>query len=362
MSPQLKRTLFVVGSFVLGGGLLYLALRGVDFGAVGDALRTAEYGWLVPLVGVTLLSHYFRAWRWQMLLEALPEEERAARPSIREAFYALMIGYMVNYAAPRLGEVVRAANFASRSRMRMPGVFGTVVVERVLDVVTLGIALVSVGLLYGARLAGVLGVFGGGVRDVVGGLPPFPLPLLIMGGGLLAAAGLLALRWLLRRGGRVGSAARNFGAGLASVLRSRRRVGIVLTSIATWLCYGLMAYFPLRMLGIAQAYGLGLVDAWALMNVGAIGIALPSPGGTGSFHYVTIQTLVHLFGVDAAPAATYALLTHAAQLVFFCLGGFISLLLQGTSLGALRRTAATAEREAEEIAEDVAVDVRPSEA
>ena len=53
------------------------------------------------------------------------------------------------------------------------------------------------------------------------------------------------------------------------------------------------------------------------MTVGGIGMSLPSPGGAGSFHYATIQTLMLLFGVSVAPAASYALLVHAAGIVFY---------------------------------------------
>ena len=98
MSSRLNKTLVLLGSFVLGGGLLYLALRGVDFSAVGEALRTASYGWLVPLFIATMVAHLLRAWRWQMLLETLPDNDGAIseRVSLRLAFYSVMIGYMVN--------------------------------------------------------------------------------------------------------------------------------------------------------------------------------------------------------------------------------------------------------------------------
>ena len=73
MSPRLKTFLALVGSLLLGGGLLYLALRGVDFGTVWTALRTAAYGWLLPLIAITLLSHALRAREAsRMLLTLLP--------------------------------------------------------------------------------------------------------------------------------------------------------------------------------------------------------------------------------------------------------------------------------------------------
>jgi hypothetical protein len=68
------------------------------------------------------------------------------------------------------------------------------------------------------------------------------------------------------------------------------------------------------------------------MAIGALGILVPSPGGIGSYHYITEQALVHLYGVPAAEALTYAVLTHGAQLVFYTLAGGVAVLYQGTGL------------------------------
>ncbi|HLT46381.1 MAG TPA: lysylphosphatidylglycerol synthase transmembrane domain-containing protein [Rubricoccaceae bacterium] len=342
MPPRLKTVLAVVGSFVLGGGLLYLALRGVDFAAVGAALAEADWRWLLPLLAATLAAHALRAWRWKLMLETLPGAEGAggsAPVPFRVAFYSVMIGYMVNYAAPRVGEVARAANVAAQTPLRFPGVLGTVVVERVLDVLTLGVALLSVLALFRTRLTGVLGAF---FENAQAALPAVPWAVVAAALAVTAVALALLARVLYRRrlalGGPsapLGGLVRSFRDGLLSLLRLRRKGAVALATAGIWALYAVMADIPLRMFGLSEAYGLGFLDAWALMNVGAIGMALPSPGGTGSYHYVTVQTLVLLFGVAAAPAATYALFSHAAQLVLYAVAGFACLLLQGTSVRAL---------------------------
>ncbi|MEM8559790.1 MAG: lysylphosphatidylglycerol synthase domain-containing protein, partial [Bacteroidota bacterium] len=65
MSSRWKTALTFGGSLSMGGGLLYVALRGVDFSMIGEAFRTADYGWLAPLVVVTFVAHGLRAWRWR---------------------------------------------------------------------------------------------------------------------------------------------------------------------------------------------------------------------------------------------------------------------------------------------------------
>ncbi len=356
-TARLRLWLVRLGSFALAGGLLYLALRGVDFGAMAEALRRADYRWLAPLVGLALLSHTLRAWRWTVLLDALPADPRGQadalpadahghvlrRASLKTAFYSLMIGYMVNYVTPRLGELVRTGNQALQEDRSFGGVLGTVVAERVLDVLMLALALASTLALLAHRFSALDALFFAPARQRLEGLP--------LGLGLLALAGVLALGGLLallawrsaRARGlwhtRLAPLLTPFRDGLATVLRTGRPAALVGSTLAIWACYALMAYCPLAILNLAAPYDLGLVDAWELMALGSLGLLVPSPGGLGSYHYVTIEALVHLFGVPEAAAATYAVLTHGVQLVLYVLAGGLCLVLQGIPLRALWRVA-----------------------
>ena len=346
MSPRLKSTLAFAGSLALGGGLLYLALRGADFDAVWSGLRDGVWGWLVPLFLVSVASVAIRAWRWRLLLNALPAEADRRPVTFETSFVSVMIGYLVNYAAPRLGEFARAANVSSRTGRSFPAVFGTVVADRVLDVAMLLLALLSVALLYGPRLDGVWSAFGDGLAGAREALPTLSLGM--VAGLIVATLALASLAWAIARrarglSGRLLGLALHFRDGLSAVLRLPQRGALVLSTLLLWASYGLMADIPLRLLGLSEAYGIGLVDAWALMAVGAVGMSLPSPGGAGSYHYATVLTLTVLFGVAASPAAAYAVIGHAAQLVFYCLSGVAALVWQGTSLKAIRATATAAQ-------------------
>lgn len=334
---------------MLAGLLLYLALRGVDFAAVATALRQADYRWLLPLAFITLLSHWLRAFRWTLFLDALPEGAGPAKPTrTATAFSALMIGYMVNYAAPRLGEVARSANLAQRENVRFSRVLGTVVVERILDVFVLALALLSVLLLLVGRFEAFHTLF---VEPLLSRLSA-PLPLGALALAVVLTLGLLAagVAYLRRRPApawwrrRVAPPLEAFREGLGTLTQTPRRAALVGSTVAIWACYALMAYLPLVLLGLNTAYGLGVVDAWVLMVLGALGVAVPSPGGVGSYHYITIQTLTLLFATTAADAATYAVLTHAAQLLLYVATGFVCLLLQGQGLRGLQAAPPAAAR------------------
>ena len=349
MSPRLKSVLAFAGSLLLGGGLLYLALRGADFVAIREALRSGTWGWLAPLFVVSVASVAIRAWRWRLLLNALPSEDDApsAPVTFQTAFISVTIGYLVNYAAPRLGEFARAANVSSRTNRSFPAVFGTVVAERVLDVLTLALALLSVALLYGSRLDGIWDAFGAGIASTTEALPALSLGMVL--GLVIVTLALGSLTWVIVHraraglGGRLLGLADQFRKGLVALLRLRQRGALLLSTALMWGCYALMADIPLRLLGLSETYGLSLLDAWALMAVGAVGMSLPSPGGAGSYHYATVLALTVLFGVAASPAAAYAVIGHAAQLLFYCVAGVVALLWQGPSLTAIRRSAESAQ-------------------
>jgi len=353
MTKRTRRRLLQAASFVLAAGLLYLAFRGVDLGKIVHAFRVADYRWLPLLVFVVIFSNVLRAWRWQVMIQALPADtsrvtkEDVSDVTLEASFSSTMIGYMMNYVAPRMGEFARTANMATRTNLRFSSLFGTVISERIFDMVVLGLATVS-GLLVVADQLSVLQerLLDPGLSQLEG-LPFGTIALVITTIALLAGA---VAVWFWRSLQREQSAVRQVWTstlrptlvslrdGMLTLVRSPRR-GVILGSTAImWGGYLLMAYIPFRMLDLAAPYDIGLLDAWALMAIGALGILVPSPGGLGSYHFITIQALVLLYDVPEAPAATYAVLTHAAQLVFYSLIGGLALLYQGRGLSTLLPT------------------------
>ena len=353
MTARIRRYLLHAGSFVLAAGLLALALYGVDLGTIVDAFRQADWRWLAPLVVLVLGSNLCRAWRWQVLIDALPttpdfDKLEAGDPTqsntLEASFSSIMIGYMVNYVAPRLGEIARTANMAARSSFRFSSLLGTVVSERIFDTAVLGMALLSAIVLLFDRFAVLQKQFLGPAWSTLVGLPVEwivggSLGLILLFGGLY-----VLLRHHLSRDDSplarfwtetVKPALLSFKEGMMTLLRSPRRGGILVSTVGMWSGYLLMAYVPFRMLDLAAPYGIGLLDAWILMAIGALGLLVPTPGGIGSYHYITREALVHLYGVPAEAALTYAFLAWGAQFVFYILTGGIAVLYQGMGLDVL---------------------------
>ena len=311
---------------------LVMAARGVDFRAFIDVLGKVQLAWLAAALCLVALAMVARAYRWRLLLFPLAEL-RLAR-----LFNLLNIGYLVNSVLPlRLGDLVRAYLYAELERLELVRVLSTVVVERVVDTLTivglllvtvpyvglptdLGRAAVSVGIVAAAAMAILIGVAASGSQSAEW------------------FAGLAERVPLLRRPG-IRDKATSALAGL-SALRSRSQMlGALLWSLGAWLCTALEFYVVMK----AMRLQLPIVAALLAVSLSTLGMVVPaSPGHLGVFEYLTVVAL-SLFGVAQEVALAYALLVHAVgYLAPVVLGGF-AMWREGYSYAQLQEAVAQAD-------------------
>jgi len=331
MRELTSKWLLRVGSFVLAGVLLWLALRNVDLAEVWAILSVAHYVWMLPLALITIASHWIRAVRWKIFLEALPQHQSHTKPiSTLNTFLSIMIGNMANYAGPRIGEVIRIGNVSRREKLPFSAVFGTVFAERVFDLATFAIALISVPIIFSQQIAELW-------RLLIQPIHSLLLKIsvvwwfsgLVLMVGLFVGAVLFVVKAAKRPDSKLFRTLTSFKDGILSLVKSEQRVRIGLLTIGMWACYGVMAYIPFLLLGQADIYQIGPIEAWGIMLIGVLGVILPSPGGLGTFHFVTIQSLGLLFAMPNTDAAAYALVSHAGQMLFYILVGTIGILYLG---------------------------------
>ena len=319
--PVRLRTLLL--SFLLAAFLIWLSLRGIHFTEFADSLRSAHYGWILPVVAVTLLSHWIRACRWQALIVALPEDAGSSpsesRISVLDLFASVMVGYMVNYAVPRAGEIARCTHLSTRKNLSFPALLGTVAVERIADLLVLGLGLLITLALVRERLQSLF------EQLSVPQLPWGWIILTCLVALTLISIGLrLQITASLRR--QFSELITKFAGGIKTVYRTPKRWRLIWTTILMWLMYGFMAYIPLLMFDLNETVSLSYWDGMAIMFIGVLGILAPTPGGAGSFHFITILALTSVYGIPHSGAAAYAIFIHGAQLILYAaLGGAILL-------------------------------------
>lgn len=304
---------------------LALAVRGIDLRALWAALKEAEYLWLLPFVAMTALLLLLKGWRWQLLFR--PEY----RLPFSSVFTALCAGYLANNVLPaRAGELARLVLLVSEQPVSAARTLSTIVVERLLDVLTL--LLVTVALLPFVRLPGwmtrsaqLLGLAALAASAAIVVLSFWKDRLLRWAKALLHH-----IRFLDRPG--VYASLGHLIDGFV-VLRSRRGVGLVGLSLLAWV--GIVA----ETWAAAQALRLEIpVTAVALaVVVTSLGMLVPSsPGYVGIFHYLVTVALAP-FGVPKDLALSFALVWHAANYLSLSAAGVITLWAHGTSFAQVRQ-------------------------
>lgn len=320
-----RKTIKVILTLLVGGVFLWLAFRNVPLSEVWQYARQISFYWVPPFALTLLTGHFLRAERWRLLIEHDQEElERSTLVA------GVLTGYLLNIVGPRLGEVSRPVYVARREGLSSSKLMGTIVLERVIDIVTMAFLLFGVCIYLITDLDLLSQIFGEEtVRLFSEGFAPMEV-VWIVGLLLLFLAGGFAVWWTLLRLGerfetvqrwvdRIQHALRMFRDGLLSA-RKVSRWGLFLTyTLLIWLCYTLMSYFPFWMFDMQEAYDLSLLDALVVTVISAIGIAIPSPGGIGTYHYFVKQTLLVLFAVPAVTGLAYATVTHAATVLFVAL-------------------------------------------
>lgn len=334
MNPSIKKALGYGLSVLIGCLLLYLSLRGISFSALLASLKQANFTWLPVLGLVILASHILRAWRWTLLMETLPSEA-TGRIRLSDAFWSVMVGYMVNAVTPRLGEIARCVVMARQVQIHTAGVIGTVVVERLVDTIVLALGLVSTALIFQDQVLFLLEK--ASIDRATLNLFLWSTLFLVFVGSILVW--LFYQRWYRKSDQKKGVFLyiTQFLQGLQSVWKSPKRISLLLSTLLMWGCYLLMAYLPAMMMDLTTTNNIGLDDAWGIMLYGSLGIAIPSPGGIGSYHYITRLVLDNFYAVQPAIAMSYAVITHGINFLFYIFLGVIGLFKFGVSWSGLRQ-------------------------
>ena len=130
MSFSIKKTLKVTLPLILGGFLVWYSLSKISIVTLISYFKDANYWWISLGLFFGVLSHLSRAYRWKFMLEPI-----GYKPKFGNSVLAVLVGYLVNLAIPRAGEVSRAAVLANYENVPFEKGFGTIVAERIADLI-----------------------------------------------------------------------------------------------------------------------------------------------------------------------------------------------------------------------------------
>jgi len=299
--------------------LLWLSLRGLDLQGenkidfLWQAWQKSDKFYLWLMAGFAVVSHIVRAMRWKMLLE--PTEQHVG---LGNSFLSLMTGYLVNLAIPRGGEVSRCYNLYQLEKTPVQLSFGTVVTERLVDVLCLLILIATSFYFEWEKLKVFIDTldFSSGKKMTV---PVWVWLALALGVLFLAAI------YFLRKNEKVIRIIRGFAEGMLSIFQLKNKPLFVFYSIIIWGLYFMMSYLVL--MAFPETAHLGFSAVVTLFAIGSIAMAAPLPGGTGSYHVLVPLGLTTLYHVPSADAIGFVFIFHAWQTLLMIVVGVISFII-----------------------------------
>lgn len=324
MTRKMKKRLSQIAGIVISVALLGYLLYEVDFSELAEALKGANYAWLIPNVILIMVTMVFRAYRWKHMIHPIK------KVSLSRLFSITMIGFMANNVLPfRLGEFVRAYSLSNKEHVSKSASLATIFVERIVFDLLMLIAIFGIVLVISP-----LKVF----RE------------LKIGAAVTIAAGLIGLiiaMYLSTRRKRDSHILNNivgffpsklrpilentvtkFSTGLEFLQSGRRIFWVTYHTFMIWVILGVSNYF----IFLAFGFKLPLAASFVLLVVVSILIMVPSsPGFVGVYHYGSVLSL-GFYDIPQSAALSCAIVMHATQYLVVTLAGFYYLRKEHLSL------------------------------
>ncbi|MFY0651036.1 MAG: flippase-like domain-containing protein [Cyclobacteriaceae bacterium] len=308
-------------SLGIGAVLLLLAFQKVNLSEFFTAASEVEYMWVLLSIFLSLVSHWLRAYRWNILLEPFGYHLETGR-----TFLAVMSGYLANLAVPRLGEVTKCGVLKKNDNVSISLSFGTVITERVIDFLIL-LFIIILGFIL--QFDKIFEFF----YKIIGIEQLLENKLLLFGVALsLTLAfiiGLLIIRNNISSNnnqgliGKIQSFIKELIQGLFSVRKIKNIWGFIAATIIIWVLYFFMSY--VIVFSIAETSDLGMLAGLSILVAGALAMVVPVPGGVGAYH-LTVSGILVIYGIESKTGLFFATLLHSSQFVSILVFGGLSLL------------------------------------
>lgn len=267
------------------------------FQKVWNDFMSTNFFWIFMVFFAYTISNVSRMIRWDMLIRPMGYQPRKLNE-----FCTIMIGYFTNLFFPRAGELARAGVFSKVEKIPVEKVMGTVVVDRIVDVISFAIVLGLAFLLQFEVLRDFtkeqMAKNAGGEEESSLGMILWILLII----GIIGLAVLYFLRDRIKQTGiyqKIQKIVEGFWEGIQTVRKLEKPWLFIFHSLNIWVMYYLMCHFGL--LSFEATSELGWLAAVVIFAAGALGIVIPSPGGMGSYH-ILVMAALFIYGIGGNDA------------------------------------------------------------
>lgn len=321
-SMRLNKPVRLLGTILLSGAFLFLALRGVEWDRLWHALQYTRWLYIPAIFATTIWTLYIRAQRWKVLLHG-------QGAVVHSAFvHATNIGFMSNMILPlRAGEVIRPVLLSRRSGLPLGTVLASIVLERVFDLLT------------------VIAIFGLAAAFVPVSSALRNVGFLLMSFAVALSLTVFFLRWKQHRLIQFWEWLASYLPTLVShpvdhFLRAFLQALSVLDHPRTFVSVVGWTFYLWTIIALVNALGLLAFDlpvpllpaTLVVTAVVALAVSAPSaPGYVGSFQF-GCKVALAAYAVDSSVALAFSLVLHVTQFLATVAAGLVSLTLEGLSL------------------------------
>jgi uncharacterized protein (TIRG00374 family) len=288
-----------------------------DKNEILNSISIADYKALFIPAILNTISNILRAIRWKQLFN------KQEKPSVSNAFYALMVGYLANYGLPRMGEITRCAILKKYNRIPVETGLGTVVVERIIDMLTLLALLVIVVIWQYETLFVFLGDFKDGLYNKLNNINP----VYALSGLLLVIAGMAMTYWFMKRKGKIQSKlteiVKGFMKGLSSVKTIENPLKFYGITVVIWFIYIITILLSFRTL--PETSMLGFAAASAVLVFSTFG-GIIVQAGFAAYPFIVME-VVKQYGTASGPGFALGWILWFNQLAIILVIGVLSLIL-----------------------------------
>lgn len=319
-SNPLKSIITIAVSLAFAGFFLWLALRGLDFKVIQKSLAKANYFWVVFASVFGLLAYWFRAIRWNLMLEPMGH-----RISNSNALWSISFGYLMNLTIPRSGEVARATALYGVEKVPVDKSFGTIILERVVDLMCM-VGFLGLTLVF--KYEAILSFYENSGLTINPNKILIVLLLLFIGAVLFFVfkKRLATVPFL----GKVISFIDGILQGLTSIFKLKQKGKFILYTLGIWICYYLAAY--LVCFALPETSNFTIADGFFIIVVGTLGMIIPASGGIGAFNLAMKFGFMALFIAMGKSAElggemglTYSFISLPLQITIMLVMGLISI-------------------------------------
>ena len=312
MIVSIKKILKTSIPLIFGAVLVWYSLSKISINVLIGYFKEANYEWIFLGLFFGILSHLSRAYRWKFMLDPL-----GFKPRFTNSVLAVLIGYFVNLAIPRAGEVSRATVMANYENIPFEKAFGTIVAERVADLIIL-LLIIGVAFFFQTELISSF-IF----KENESSSIYYKIFVFVV----LPLVGLFTYRLLKKSKNPFIKSIITFVNGLIdgakSIFTMKKKWKFIFHTIFIWGMYVLMFYVVT--FALPETTNLPFAAIIVGFVVGGLSMALTN-GGLGTYPLLVAGALV-LYKIEHNPALAFGWIMWTAQTLMVILFGSLSLIL-----------------------------------